>query len=426
MSVTLRKHTTKTKKMMIAGIVVCLCLAIAIGYKVKSSSPAGSQTSANNKLQTTADVLEMSRTGLVKRISLTGQTVPEAQVDIVAKYAGKITGVNGSLGQVVSAGDVLIIQDTGDVDISIRQNQAAYNQASADATTSDVSFHASYDKAMVDYQRAISDYQRNRTLHDQGAISQQSLDVSEQSMLNAKSTLDSLANQMNSSSVPSVIVSAQATAAKAAQSVNAVEKQREDLILRAPRSGVISYRQAEVGGFAPVGQKLLSIVDNSQMYVDCKVSEQDLPALTQGMDINVQIQSLSKTFNGTIVYISPAADSTDQSFSLRIALRDIDSSVKTGMFTKTIINTILRPNALVAPKSAILEKGGKSYVFVMNAQSEVEERVVQIGARGDENVEIVSGLADHEHIVISNLSRLKTGMKITPNIVTQNNRGDSQ
>jgi len=419
------KNMNKPKKYIITSMVVFLCSGIIIGVQVKHNSSMASPNPVNNKLQTTVDVLAVPRIGLIKRISLTGQTVPEAQVDIAAKYAGKIVTVNSKLGQWVSAGDVLIVQDTGDADISIMQNQAAYSQATSDAVTSDVSFHANYDKAKADYQRASIDYQRYTTLYQQGAISQESLDTSKQTMLDSKSALDSLVNQMNSSSVPSVIVSAQAAALKAQHNVSAVEKQREDLVLRAPRSGIIGYRQAEVGAFASAGQKLLSIVDNSNIYVDCQVSEQDLAALTLGMDVNVQIESLSKTFIGKIIYISPANDSTNQSFSLRIALTTNDPSVKAGMFTRSIINTIIRANTLVVPKSAVLDKNGENYVFVVNSQNGVEQRTVQVGARGDENVEILSGLTDKEQIVISNLSRLKSGMTVNPNFVTQDNGGDS-
>jgi len=420
------ENMSKRKKIIVTSIVVLLLLAIIVGMQIKRNSSLVNSNATNNKLQTTADVLAVPRIGLMKRISLTGQTVPEAQVDIAAKYAGKITAVNSKLGQWVSKGDILIVQDTGDADISILQNQAAYSQATADAVTSDVSYHASYDKAKADYRTTSVDYQRYKDLYNQGAISREALDTSEQTMLGAKSALDALANQMNSSSVPSAILSAQAAALKAQHTVSAVEKQREDLVLRAPRSGMIGYRLAEVGDFATVGQKLLSIVDNSAIYVDCQISEQDLPAMRLGMDVNVQIESVAKTFAGKIIYISPSNDSTSQAFSLRIALTNIDDSVRTGMFTRTIINTIVRPNTLVLPKSAVLAKNGGNYVFVANAQNIVEQRTVQLGAISDDNIEILGGINENELVVTSNLSRLKSGMTINPHLVSQDNGGDSQ
>jgi len=144
------------------------------------------------------------------------------------------------------------------------------------------------------------------------------------------------------------------------------------------------------------------------------------------MDVNVQIESLAKTFAGKIIYISPSNDSTSQAFSLRIALTNIDSSVRTGMFTRTVINTIVRPNILVLPKSAVLNKNGVNYVFVANGQNIVEQRTIQVGATSDDGVEILGGVTDNELVITSNLSRLKSGMTINPHLVTQDNGGDTQ
>lgn len=414
----------KTKKFIIAGIVVIVILGIFITFQVKHSM--GNQASQNKQLSTTVDVMSVTRTDLIKRISLTGQTVPEAQVDIAAKYQGKVVAVYTDLGQNVSAGQVLIIQDTKDADISVLQNQAAYQQASADVVVNESTFKANYDKAKADYQHALSDYNRYQSLYAAGAISRQQLDVSLQSVADARAALDSLVNQMNSNAVPASIESARAAALKAQHNISAAEKQRDDLVLRAPRSGMIGYRQVEVGSIVQPGQKLLSIVDNSRIYVDCQVSEQDLGALAVGMDVAVQIESLGKTFPGKIIYISPANDTQNQAFSLRIALNNPDSTVRAGMFTRTIINSVLRPSTLVVPKEAVLNKNGKSYVYVINSQNTVEERNVQIGAQGDQMIEILSGLNEGEQIAISNLSRLRSGMAVSPNIVSPDSRGDSK
>ncbi|HWR40748.1 MAG TPA: efflux RND transporter periplasmic adaptor subunit [Patescibacteria group bacterium] len=414
------QNKSRMKLLGMAALILVLFLGILQITQKKSQS----SSSTNTKQQTTVDVLTVPRAELAKRISLTGQTVPEAQVDIAAKYQGKVTAVYAELGQTVTAGQELIIQDTGDIELTIHQNQAAYHQASADAITNEVSFQANYDKAMAAYQLAVTNYQRYKSLYSAGAISRQQLDASEQQQADTKAVLDSLANQMKTGSTPASVESAQAAASKAQYIVGSAEKQRDDLILQAPRSGMIGYRQVEVGNMVQAGQKLLSIVDNSHIYVDCQVSEQDLAALALGMDVNVQIESLGKSFPGKITYISPSIDTQNMAFSLRIALTNPDASLKSGMFAKTIIQAILRPNALVVPKDAVLEKNGKSYVYVITGQNTVEERVVQIGARGDQQVEVLTGLTEGEQIAANNLSRLKNGMAIVPHPVTLGDKGE--
>ncbi|WP_255451275.1 efflux RND transporter periplasmic adaptor subunit [Sporomusa sp. KB1] len=379
----------------------------------------------SGKVQTTVDVTNVQRTNLIKRISLTGQTVAEAQVDIAAKYQGKVTAVNVSLGQSVSPGQVLVVQDTGDAEISINQNQAAYQQASADAVTNEVAFNANYDKVSADYQKAAASYQRNKRLFDIGGVSKGDLDVVEQQLADAKAAFDALSNQMKSG-VASTIQSSQASVLKAQHGISAAQKQRDDLILRAPRSGMIGYRQVEVGDIVSAGQKLLSIYDNSNIYVDCQVAEEDLSALSIGMDINVQLESLGKTVPGKIIYISPAIDSQNLVFSLRIALINPDPSIRAGMFARAVIQLPLRQNTLVVPKEALVDKSGKNYVYVVTAQNTVEQRTVQIGTKGDQNVEILEGLNEGEHVAINNLARLRNEMVIVPNFITPNERGENQ
>ena len=169
----------------------------------------------------------------------------------------------------------------------------------------------------------------------------------------------------------------------------------------------------------------MSIYDNSSIYVDCQVSEQDLGALNTGMDINVQIESLGKIIPGKIIYISPAIDAQNLTFSLRITLINPDPAVRSGMFARTVINVPLRQNTLVIPKSAVLDKNGSSSVFVINANNVLEQRIVQVGARGDQDVEIINGLNEGENIALNNLARLRAEMVVNPNFITSDNRGDN-
>ena len=68
------------------------------------------------------------------------------------------------------------------------------------------------------------------------------------------------------------------------------------MVLKAPRSGIISYRNAEVGSYVPAGTKLLTITDNSSFYIDCSISEYDAAVLVTGNMINAEIEAREKVF----------------------------------------------------------------------------------------------------------------------------------
>jgi multidrug efflux pump subunit AcrA (membrane-fusion protein) len=399
----------KSKNILIVSVFVLVCLGIFGIYRLSVHNAVVSK----KNVQTTVTVASVTRTDLIKTISLVGQTVPQAQVDIAAKYLGKINAVNVELGQAVTPGQILVVQDTGDADISIDQNKEAYQQASADAMTTVSTVNANYDKVKADYDKALASYRRNQQVFDVGGISLEDFETSQQTLADAKSNLDALENQMNGG-VTASILSAQATAKKALVTIAASQKERDDLVLTAPRSGVIGYRQVEVGDIVSKGQKLLSIYDNRKLYVDCQVSEQDLAAFFLGMNVDVGIESIGQSATGQVIYISPGVDATNLTYTVRVLIDNEAGTLRSGMFTRSILNTVLRPNTLVISKDALLEKNGEQYVFVVDDKNVVHQRTVKMGMRGDATVEILSGIDEGEQVATNNLSRLREGMTILP------------
>lgn len=404
-----RFMSSRGKFKAIIAVVIIAAVGLAV-HNYHSKSAAGGQKTGN--LKPVIDVVTVSRQDMRKKIELTGQTVAEAQVDIAAKYAGKITQVNVNLGDYVTAGQVLIVQDTSDVDIAIQQNSASLRQADADVVESNAAFEANYQKAQADYQHYVENYQRYQTLYNQGAISKETLDNAVQQMVTAKAAVESWSRQLIGNSAANV-ESKRAARDKARYAVDALSNQRNDLVIRAPRSGVIGYRQAEVGAIASAGQKLLSIVDNSKIYIDCAVSEQDIGQIVMGMPTVVAIESLGKTYTGKVIYISPAMTSSTQNFTVRIALDAVDDSIKAGMFARTDIEVLLRPQTLFVPKEAVVSLNGKDKIYVIDGDNKVVERTVKLGLRNDNSVEIVDGLNEGDRVAVTNLARLKNGMAVT-------------
>ena len=406
---------TSKKIKIAAGIVLLAILALSINSYLSQKAVTKSRPS---DLKPAVDIVNMQLQDMMKKIELAGKTVPESQVDISAKYSGKITQVNVVLGQRVEPGQILLVQDTDDIDAALAQSEAALRGASADAVESNASFQASYQKAKADYQLAVTNYQRYKTLNEIGAVSKQALDNAEQAVIAAQAAVDTWAHQLMAGSSAAVI-SKQAARDKAQGGIDALRHQRDDMIITAPRAGTIGYRQAEVGNLAQAGQKLLSIIDNSKIYVDCPVSEHDVGQIALGMPAVVAVESLGKTYAGKIIYISPAMDATTQSFSVRLMLDGVDDTLKAGMFARTEIDILLRPQTLFVLKESVISLNGKDRVYVIDDDNKVTERVVRLGLRNDKYVEILSGVSAGERVAVTNLARLKNGTAVNPTVVSQ-------
>ena len=97
-----------------------------------------------------------------------------------------------------------------------------------------------------------------------------------------QSVLEQLQSQ-NVGDIPASIASKYAARAKAGYAVDSTNQQLNDMTLRAPRAGTITYRNAEVGAMANANTKVLTITDTSSIYIDCSLAEADVAALQVGM-----------------------------------------------------------------------------------------------------------------------------------------------
>lgn len=391
---------------LIGLIFVLICTAIYIHSHKQSTVKVNTPTTAAQ-----VKAYTVVRQDMEKRLTMSGETVPNIKVDIAPKYTGRITDVRVQLGDVVKAGQVLIVQDTRDLDISIMENRAAWRQAQADATESQAAYTSSHVKAQVDFDSANATYQRYQTLYTQGAVSKQELDDKYQAMVAAKTVLDSLITQ-DMGGTPAQVESKRAASEKAKYAIEGLEKQRDDLILRAPNDGIISYRNAEVGMLPQAGTTLLSIVDNGHMYVDCNVSEADISTVKTGMNLDVTIDSLGKTYKGKVIYVSPAMTTDTRAYVVRILLDNPDADIKAGMFASALVKVVQRKDTLFVPRDAIIEKNGTITVFVIRTDGTVEERNVTTGMRNDDSVEVLSGIQEGEQVAYTNLARLSTGSAV--------------
>ena len=400
-------HSSRNKLVAFGLVFLLACAGI---YVISHSDRAAKSSSAltNASVQS----YRAERRDMMRTISLSGQTVPLAQVDLSTKYAGNITAVYVDLGDTVEPGQVLLEQDPIDTSLQLSQNRAAWAQAAAETKSAQSQFYSDLQKAQVEYATAKMNYNRYVILKDEGAVSQKDLDTMYQALIVAKAALDNLQLQ-NVGDTPALIAGKQAAQAKDKYTVDSLSKQLEDLTIRAPRHGVISYRNAEAGAMAAANTKVLTITDTSGIYIDCPVAEADVAAIQPGMTVSVSVESLANTYDGTITYVSPAMDPTNKTYIVRITLSNPDNLLRGGMFAQSSLEVLQRRNTLFVPKDALVEQNGVSQLYVINPDNTIAIRTVKTGLRNDNYVEILEGLSDGEQIATTNLARLRDGVSVT-------------
>lgn len=354
----------------------------------------------------------VSRRPLYKSISLFGQLQAKAEIDIVNKYAGVIDEVNVDLGSKVQAGDVLLVQRLDDARAEMLKAQARYAEAGANAATYDTDYTANIARYKADYALAQVNAERYRKLYAQGAVSKADLDAIEQTLANKKAQYEELALQRSYDGVPSEVYRQEQVAARREQEYIIAQNKYHDLIFKAPRAGIITYRAAEVGGYAPAGSRMLTLLDDSGFTVDCDITEAEAASVTVGTKVKLNLEAIGEVCQGKIVYVSPVRNRETNKFTLRIRIEEPGSRLKAGLFAKGELQFLQKPSTIYLPKNSVMEKNGKFYVYTLGKGNKVSKKPVTTGASNNESIEIVQGLDVGANVVLDNLARLRDGMVV--------------
>ncbi|WP_417133456.1 efflux RND transporter periplasmic adaptor subunit [Phascolarctobacterium succinatutens] len=349
---------------------------------------------------------------MYKSINLFGQLKAKAQIDIVNKYAGIVDEINVDLGSKVQAGDILLVQHLDDARAEMLKAKARYAEAGANAATTDVSYNTSLIRYEADYKLAQVNAERYRKLYAQGAVSKSELDSMEQTLANKKAQYDALAQQESYDGTPSQVYRQEQIAARREQEYIIAQNKYHDLIFKAPRAGIITYRDAEVGGYAPAGSRLLTLLDDSGFTVDCDITEAEAASVTVGTHVELKLEAIGEICRGTVVYVSPVRSRETNKFTLRIRLDEPGSNVKAGLFAKGELRFLQKPSTIYLPKNAVLERDGKYFVYVLGKGNKALKKPVTTGASNNESIEIVQGVKVGETVILDNLARLRDGMVV--------------
>lgn len=286
-----------------------------------------------------------------------GSLQSDETVRIAPEIAGRVQEVVFAEGQPVKQGDVIVKIDDALV-------QAELSQARARLTL------------------AKANNDRARTLSRSGSVTERTSDE------------------------------AQANFETATAEVELARTRLEKHTLRAPFDGVAGVRAVSVGAYVTVGAPIVNIEKIDQLKVDFKVPELFLSAIAVDQEIFIDVDALpGRRFKGVIYAIDPAIDVNGRALSIRARLRNEDGALRPGLFARIVIRGLVKRDVVMIPESAILPRGGETFIFRIENGKAVETRV-KIGDRRDGEVEIVEGLKGDATVVTAGQQRLRDGSPV--------------
>ncbi len=198
-----------------------------------------------------------------------------------------------------------------------------------------------------------------------------------------------------------------------------LRKQLEACTIRAPAPGQVVYsssmmdRWARRRGLIEVGaeirerQKIISIPDTSKMKVEIKVHETWVDKIKVGQQAKITVVAFpDETFTGKVLKKAPLADSENwlnpdlKVYATDVSIDGTHNFLKTGMTAKVEVVIEELKDVISVPIQAVVNIEGKKVCFVSSGSSS-ERRQVETGAFNDSFVEIKSGLAEGDKVLLN-------------------------
>ncbi len=183
-------------------------------------------------------------------------------------------------------------------------------------------------------------------------------------------------------------------------------------LVRAPFAGTIIARNLDVGNLATSGDVLFEIADVSVLELELHVPEREASRVAKGASAIVELLDESR-FDAVVVRCAPIVDPLTGTVKLTLRAKAYPPTAVPGAFARAQILMESHENVPSLPRTAVFEVEGRPHVYAV-MEGKARRRLVQLGLRGRDRVEIAGGLDPGVSVVVGGATDITDGMALKP------------
>lgn len=402
-------------------IVAIAALGFVLTGGLRQAAPTINQEQTVPSLA--VEVVEVGRGDIKQTTALNVTFAPESSVPVIPKTGGTVTKVMVATGELVSKGQTLFTIDDRQLQLQVKQAEAAYEMACANlaqvvkgASAEEIKqIESTVLQAKASYENVVAESQRMEELFQKGMVTQQKLEAvqlqKEIAAINltvAESRLTAV--QKGASQEQLDVLQAQVKQAEIA--LEMTKLQLSYTRVTAPISGVIAQFTVEMGSMATPSAPAGLIVDHSKMKANALVPESYVNNLRVGEKVAIEAKAVPGVgFDGTISAITPLADQATRQFPVELSVLNSSKVLKAGMMGTVHLTIGESRNQLLIPVNTVLFEGEQAYVYVVEDGCAVR-RDVTTGLDSGEMVSVLDGLTEGAQVISRGQHQVKNGMLV--------------
>ena len=190
------------------------------------------------------------------------------------------------------------------------------------------------------------------------------------------------------------------------------EKGYADCTIRAPFAGVVTEKKISAGAYIRKGAAICGLVKIDPLRAELSIPEIAVPFIKVGQKGRLNVQSFpDRRFDAVVRYIGPSLRSEARTLVVEAIVPNPERLLKPGLFVTARVELPKTDATLLVPFVAVVTDSGVSHVYVLG-KDQVSERIVALGDRYGDAVEVRSGVAAGERVVVNPDRRLADGLEV--------------
>jgi RND family efflux transporter MFP subunit len=308
-----------------------------------------------------------------RAVSFSGTIQPRYQTELGFRVLGRIVARNVGVGDLVKPGQILAQLDPVVLDLAVRSSEAELA------------------KAQSQLSNAAAAETRGATLFERKVTTQADFDALKQAREAAAASVQQ----------------AEANLAKA-------REQRGYAMLSSDLDGVVTTTDAEVGQTVSPGQRVMTLARTDARDAVVDLPEEVTQSLAAGAPFAIELQAdPSIKTTGKVREIAPQSDAVTRTRRVRITLDEFTPAFRLGATISATPRALPSDSLIGLPASALLDRDGRTFVWVVDPTARTVRTVpVEIAHRDEHGARISGGLETGARVVVAGVHSLAEGQAV--------------
>lgn len=354
----------------------------------------------------------------VQTLVASGHVETPNRVVVSSQITGAVARIPVREGEIVKAGDLLILLDDREARATAEQAEGQVAQAEARLRQIRDLTRPAAEQSLAELRAALANAQQtfNRVskLSADGFSSRQALDDATKTLSMARAQtrgaeLQVAANQPGGSDyilAETQLAQARSTAAAAKTRLSYTE-------IRAPRDGLLIARSVETGFVVQPGVELMRLSPAGETQIVVQIDEKNLGLVALGQSALASADAYAKeSFPASIAYINPAVDILRASVEVKLAIPKPPPYLRQDMTVSIDVEVARKPQALIAPSADVRGLNSAAPWLLIARDGHAVRAPVKVGLASAGKVEILSGVAAGDQVVPASATTITEGKRV--------------